>query len=331
MKQNDFIRERNENGEEVITVANHSKYKLDLWPRLICLLLALIFWLYVVNINDTDVTATITVRLDISGMDDLAHRTGLLVYGVQKTEITLVVKGSNRDIKKYSSEDYSAFLDVSSINSSGKHTVEVKPNMPVGSSLSVVSIEPQNITLYADESVSKVVPLNVITGNITTVSAYEYSITKSADNIQISGPKSIVDNISSALYRLEGEFYSSKSFTGFSVDFLDSNGDYVMHDNSGITYSTADITVRMNVIAQKSVPVTVEVSGSGSKLEYTLSQNYVSILGDPNALAQISEYSIHLSDAVAGRTVSHILSSESLPDNVELEHDGETITIYFKK
>lgn len=331
MRQNDFIRERNENGEEIITVANHSKYKLDLWPRLTCLLLALIFWLYVVNINDTDVSATITVKLDISGVGELTENTGLLVYGMQKTEVTLVVKGSNRDIKKYSNADYGAFLDVSSINSSGKHTVEVKPVIPPGSSLSVVTVEPQNITLYADERVSKVIPLNVITGNITTVSAYEYTITKSADNMQISGPKSIVDNISSALYRLEGEFYSSKSFTGFSVDFLDSNGDYVMHDNSGITYSTADITVRMNVVAQKSVPIVVEVSGNGSQLEYTLSQNYVSILGDPNALAQISEYSIHLTNAVADRTVSHILSSESLPDNVELEHDGETITIFFKK
>ncbi len=329
MRQYDFIRDRDASGDDAIIISNRPKKKLDLWPRIICLLLAIIFWLYVVNINDTDVSATIKVKLGITGTDELMESKGLMVYGLQTQEITITVKGSNRDIKKYSTDDYGAVIDVSAIEEAGKHTVEVKPSMPAGSSVSVVSVEPQNVTIYADTVITKTIPFNVVTGAIATVSEYEWAIEQSSDSLEISGPKAIVESIASAKYTVEGEFYSSKSFSGFAVDFCDANGAYLLYDNNIVTYSTSDITVKMNVMARKNIPIVVEVTGDGKDLQYTLSQSYVSIVGDPNALSQVSEYVISLTEAVEGRTIDYVLTSEDLPDNVSLETENTEINISF--
>ena len=85
----------------------------------------------------------------------------------------------------------------------------------------------------------------------------------------------------------------------------------------------------MNVMARKNIPIVVEVTGEGKDLQYTLSQSYVSIVGDPNALAQVSEYVISLTEAVEGRPIDYVLTSEDLPDNVSLETENTEINISF--
>lgn len=330
MRQYDFTKDPEKNGDDSIIISDRPKRKFDLWPRLICLLLAFVMWIYFINLNDSDVTATVTVKLNITGQDSLTNETDLLIYGIETQDVTITVKGTNRDIKKFSASDYRATVDVSSIDTSGKHTLEIVPTLPSGATISVVTMEPQNITLYTDISVTKPVPLNVVQGNIATLPAYQYDIEQNVETIDITGPKTVIDTITSAQYRLEGEFYSSKSFSGFLLQFCDANGDYVSYDSNSILYSTTDVVVNMNVTAQQRIPVTVRVKGNGRDLAYTLSQTFVSVYGDPNALAQVSEYMIVLSEAVAGRQVTVKLSSDELPENVELENEGEEISISFE-
>ena len=167
MKQNDFIRDTD---TDEIIISDVKKRKLDIVPRIICLIFAIIVWIYFVNINDSSVTATFKVKLDVSGTDTLKNNSGQIMYGLETQEVTITVKGTNRDLKKYSQTDYSASIDVGAITSSGKHSMEIVPVLPGGAalSLSVVSVEPQNITFYTDLEATKTVKFEAVKGGEVT-------------------------------------------------------------------------------------------------------------------------------------------------------------------
>ena len=66
MKQKDFIKDAD--SDEII-ISDVKKRKLDIVPRIICLIFAIFVWIYFVNINDSSVTATFKVKLDVSGTE----------------------------------------------------------------------------------------------------------------------------------------------------------------------------------------------------------------------------------------------------------------------
>ena len=330
MKQYDFIRDPEKKGDAGITLERTSKRKLDIVPRIVCLLIAAFIWIYMVNLNDTDITSTMTLKINVVGAEELRADDNMLIYGLDKNTVTITVKGSNRDLRKYAETDYIASVDVSQLNSEGKHTLPINISTPAGSSITVVGADPQQVNLYSDYSVTKSVRFDVKPGAMTTVTTYTYDIEQSTYYIDVIGPRSMVDIIDSVQYHVDGEFYSSKSFSGFAVLFCDKNGDYVSFEEGAIFYSTADVTVKVNVTTQKSIPVVIKVTGIGGDLVANPELSYVTVFGDPMALAQVSEYTVYLTEAILGRNPEVTLSSDNLPEGVTVENEGESFTIFFE-
>lgn len=331
MKQYDFRKDHEKQGDEAISVEHISKRKLDILPRILCLIIAAFIWIYMVNLNDTDITSTLTLKINVVGADELRADDNMLIYGMDKSTVTITVKGSNRDLRKYTEADYSATVDVSEIKEEGRHTLAVNIKTPVGSSITVTESDAPSINLYADHSIMKSVRFEVLRGNMTTITTYAYEIEQSAYFVDISGPRSMVEIIESAQYHIEGEFYNSKSFSGFNLLFCDKNGDYVSFEEGAVMYSTADVTVKVNVTAQKSIPVVVKITGMGHDLVATPEIGYVNIYGDPMALTQVSEYNITLTEAILGRDPEVTLSSDNLPEGVTIENEGSSFKIFLQE
>ena len=331
MKKYDFTRNSDGIGNDTITVGRTSKKRLDIFPRIVCFIIALFIWIYMVNLNDTDVTSTVTLNIEVIGSETLKAEDNMLIYGIDKGTVNITVKGSNRDLKKYSKTDYRAVVDVSGLTNKGQHELPIKIETPTDSSITVVSTEPSSVKIYSDYSLTKNVKFEVVRGNMTTVPTYNYSVEQSADVIEISGPGSIIELIDTAKYVIEGEFYSSKSFSNFTLMFYDKNGDFVSTNNSIVAYSTSDVTVDVNVSTHKSIPVVVEVEGMGADLVPIPDRSYVTVNGDPTVIAQISEYRIVLSEAKVGRVAVVTVTGANLPEGITVDGEGEAITIQFEK
>ena len=336
MKQHDFIKDSDTNGKDSIVIAQAKRRRLDLVARLICLVFAFVFWIYFVNMNDDDVTAEIKVTLDIVGKETLKAETGQMVYGLDTQEVTIVVKGTNRDIKKYSASDYKVRVDVSDISGSGKHTLEVVPVIPedTGIKLSVESIQPQNVIIYSDYVSTKEVALEVENVEITTPYTLG-EITLSTDKVRVSGPKAILDTIQKAKFRISEStpFHTSTTYTGFKLDFCDANGEYVPYDETIITYSTSDIRVEVPIYTQKPASVSVLVDGVALDSEvYLVDPLIATIVGDPTLLLSddMKSFKIELNvtkeELEAGGVITRVVSASTLPKGITFE-DGDSITV----
>ena len=333
MKQKDFIKDAD--SDEII-ISDVKKRKLDIVPRIICLIFAIFVWIYFVNINDSSVTATFKVKLDVSGTNALKNNSGQVMYGLETQEITITVKGTNRDLKKFNPTDYSAYIDVSSITSSGKHSMEVTPMIPTGATLSlaVVSVEPQNITFYTDVETTKTVKFEAVKGGEVTT-PYHLEVMQNKTSIDITGPKSIIDKIETARYSISGgDYHTTTKFSGFKLEFYDINNDGVAHDDKMISYSTDNTIVELAVTTQGTIGLELYKDGLllGKTVAYT--HNEIAIIGDPTVILSDSVKNSKIKVDVTQQdidqgTKTFRITSENLPAGVMLKEDYVDVMIVF--
>ncbi len=336
MKQYGFVYDPDEQEEEAVTIKDKPKRKLDLFPRFVCLFIALLIWLWMVNFNETDVTETMVLGISLIGLEQLDE--DMMIYGLDKTEITVTVKGSNRDIKKHEPSEYTASVDVSKIDEIGQHTLPLSITTPSDSNVTVVESEPLNLSLMADIRAEKTVPFDVLVANAqdSGLIRYSYESEYSIKEIEVTGPRSIVDTINSGRFNVNGNFVSTddeKDFSNFQLTFLDTNLSEINVGNA-IAYSTENINVNVKAIAHKSIPLNVKVRGQGNELVPKPSVSSVEIWGIPSVIRTIDEYVISFSDAdvVVGEIKAHNLTSKNLSNGEGVYvNENVTVTISFEE
>lgn len=327
MRQYDFKKEYDQNGRESVVIENQSRRRLDLVPRLVCLVFAIIIWIYCVNINENDVVTTFTVKLNVIGGESMSD--GMSVYSTGNvSEIKMTVQGTNRDINKYTASDYSASIDVSSINSVGWSTLKIQTTIPENSTLKLLSTDIDTVSVYADVSAEREVPMSITQGSITQPSNYklDYKIDGDIDKIMIKGPKSLIDKISKAEYLLEGEFNKSKDISGFALNFYNENGEQITSGNSD-NVSTSAIsydTSKMKIIVSVTAPAVLKIRAVGNNPSYNYAVDAVTanVVGDPEMLSGLPDYIIDMENRDIGvHQVSLKAEELGFPDGVRLEDE----------
>lgn len=355
MKKLDFVYDPDKTGDDAVNVSDKKRRKkFDIFPKFICLLIAIVVWLWMVNLNDTDATETKVLKIDYIGMHDVADGY-VMFYDMDKTEITVTVKGSNRDLKKYSDSEYSATVDVSDLTAENivpgeKITLPINVKVPEDSSLKVTESNAINVSMYADVYVSKEVNFEVmVEKDNDDTNTYEKLIAIDGDIqnknvITISGPSKLVDLISRARYTINsnlltrpvlGGFLDRKEFKGseskFPLTFMDDDYSVVNETNRLIDYSTENIGVLVKVIAHKEVPVRVNVTGVGSELMAHTNPMTIKISGAPSVLKEIDEYPVEMSDVNIGIVYVRLIDipSEWISKDVTIENAEKQMQIDF--
>ncbi len=331
MKQHDFRAEVDENGKTKIVVADAPRRKkIDIVPMIICFFIALFMWIYMINLNDTGVTATMTLPIEIEGIDELRANSGMMLYGVDKEEVVITVKGSNRDIKRFTQADYRASINVGDITQSGRHSRTVSISVPTGSTITIETKEHLSVNFYTDVNITKKVPFDFVQGNWITNPSYTYTIEKNADFVDVSGPKSIIDTIEAARFRIPDDKYETgTNFSGFSLSFLDKNGDSVTYDSSVVNYSTSNISVKVIVSTKKLIPLEIKLPEGVSGIHANPGIDSIYVQGDPYLLASVNKYTVTLSeeDIAAGGTILFTLTGEDLPGGVSFVTPDQILRI----
>lgn len=332
MKKFSFINDPRDKKDGSIVVERSKKKNLDLGARIVCFLIALLIWIYMVNVNVVDNTETITLNISVVGADVLDTNENMMIYGMDKGTVTITVKGSNRELKKHLDSDYSATVNVSGVSDSGKHILPISVQLPAGANISLVSMDSPNVTLYSDVVFTKTVPFDTFYGNNAIMHPEAegyYSVVKSVDFVEITGPKQLIDMVESAKYCIEGDIQMGKSFSNCSLMFYDGNGDFVSYPTDLISYSADDIAVDVVFTGKKTVPLSVTVAGleDGEWIAEMITKT-VTIYGDPAKLAEIEEYKIGLDSVMMGQMVEVVLTDNDLGEG--LTFGGNSVSVYIQ-
>ena len=300
--------EKDEDGTVSVSVA---KKRFVFVPYLICLFLALLIWIYITNVSDSDVPSQYNVHITVSGEESLVQNKRLSVSDMALKDAVVYVKGTNRELRQYTADDFSLSLDVSNMTSSGD--MQLKCYLPSGSKLEVVKIEPELVYVTVEENVEKNIPIEYSVGVITIDKSYTYEMVPSSETLAVSGPKSYVENIQKIRCSLNpGKVESSLTVNSPSVTFYDNGGNQIIALNY-LKFDASDLSVALNVYAESEVPVVVLSNGEaldGSRV--TVEPSTLVVSGDPVKLRQFTKYTVDV--AGNNQTISRITSEELLQE-----------------
>ena len=293
----------------------------DIVAYFLCLIVAFGIWAYVTSTEAEEYEYQFKgVVVDLEGVAALMNGSNLSPISGEGNEITVTVKGSRSEISKYSSEDIVAYVDLSSITTANRHSLEVHVDLP--GNIQLVSAEPAKVTVFVDETVEKQVPVKIdvlysAENNVKVLPAEIEDEDIMNGMITVKGPKTVVDYIDHALIKKDlGKVSTGVKFNS-QFTLVDKAGDEVT--NPYVKTDVSEISVSVKVNIEKMVALNaVYTKDPEDQYDYKVTWKYdgaivetVKIVGDPQIVSSYEAINIEI------QNVSSIQNgSVALPDNV---------------
>ncbi|MBQ6262183.1 MAG: hypothetical protein IJK58_01560 [Clostridia bacterium] len=254
MKKNEALPEKVKETESGAKKSARKTVTRTIIPAILCVLGAFALWLYVMQTESPTYTETVAgIEVKLEGIDELAEKTGLSVYSGEGTTVNVVVSGKKSLIARLSSGDVGATVDVSRIAAAGRHALPVVIDLPSG--LTLTDTVPNSVTVYADETVSKTVPVREKLTHLELPADYKQGqIEFGFDTVTVEGPAGKVNGITEAQVVIDMADKTSSFSAIYPITFTDSLGAAVTMDYLKCSATEIDVSVPIYLTAELTVP-----------------------------------------------------------------------------
>ena len=300
------------------------------FSRILCFIVALGIWIYVVNITTQDFQKTFNlIDIDVDGWEELEDRTNMSVVNLEESKVSITVKGLRSDIAKLTEKDFSAYIDVSKLTESGKHSLEVAVNLP--ETVSLVSRYPETVVVSVDENIECEIHVDINVTEYSMDTIYEMGTpTSDISSIKVKGPADVIQRIKSAKAYINLGTVMTSTVIRTEVVLVDKAGNPI--DDTYLSIDNKSVTVTVPVTMEKTVDLLCTylpgISSSAYDSVY-ISTEKVKVKGDPKVLNELDSINIY---ALDGKDVSVEIAFDSLlfPSGVEIIDPPKTVTIFAK-
>ena len=247
--------------------------KNKLLTALLSAVIALALWVYVVTVvspNSDRQYQNVTVTLQ--GETMLQER-GLMIVSRDMPSVSLHLEGNRTDLDKLNSSNITLTADVSKIYDPGTHNLRFSPSYPgdvASGAISVLSQNPVAITIEVEERVSKPVPVSIrYDGTLQeNFMADKENIQLDFENVNVTGPKSVIDKISMAQIAVD---------LSDQVETISQTYEYTLCNEAGepvdaqlVTTDVEAVTLTLRIVRVKQIQLKFNIiSGGGATAENT--------------------------------------------------------------
>ncbi len=227
--------------------------------KILAVLTAFVVWLVVVNYDDPVKTASFSnIPIIIKNADSLREKGKVFEVknGLSSIDVTITAKRTILDT--LSAENIIAEADVSNLSIMNTVTLNLSTNKN-NAQIDSIKTDTPTLELLVENLKEISLPINV---DVTGEPAGKYvvgDISYATNTVRVSGPESVVNNITSARCSISVDGRTSDISSSLDINLYDENGDKVEHDNVRKNISTINVTVA--VVPTKVVPVRFEYSG----------------------------------------------------------------------
>ena len=294
--------------------------------KCVCVLLSFILWLYVSNVENPSRTSDLkSVPVEFLN-EDVLTSSNLYFSPNQNYTVDLKLEGGAKEIYSVNKSDFILKADLSGYAlKKGENNIPVEVvSAPEGVTIKNKTV--LTVKVILEESTEKNVSVYSKVRTTFKDGVSKKSITVTPKSVKVSGPESLVKNVTSVV--LEGDIVDiSKDISqSFKLIPIDSSGNEV----TGVELSEDIGKVVVNVGNSKQVKINPVYKGSLPEnltlKGITLSADTVNILGDSNvvkSINQIDTQPINLSDIKESGTIDIKLN---LPNGVSLVDNDNKVT-----
>ena len=285
----------------------------NLGMKIISVVLAIIFWLVVVSIEDPEQTKVIELPVTKTN-ENLFAENDKTYEVISGNTVDITIRARQSILKNLTARDFEAVADFSKLSFTGAIPIEITPLRYAGQ---VTIVKGANMMMQVSiedlASTDKVIAVKS-QGRVIEGKALG-NMTADPNMIRIEGAKTTIDRISNVYAEINVSGLSKNGSFVVEPVLYDSAGNKI--DSTDVHFSADKVKVDVELLNTKVVPVrwTTDVrpaDGYGiASLDYTPSE--VEIAGSPEVLQNINE--IVLDDYVA----------DNLSEDMEYEVDLESI------
>lgn len=303
----------------------------------ISILAAIIFWFYVDNTgsNERDIRLYNVPVTFVGAEDELAEH-GLMIVSGDDTTIDLRLRGRRQIISRINKNNIEVQVDVSTILSTGSHTLNysiVYPDSVSSSSVTVVSASLYTVTVEVDELYTKTIEVVADVSGSLPDGYMLHECALSPSSLTVSGTKEEVEMVDHALVKvaLNNTTTSYSEYLGY--DLIDVEGNIVA-DTKHLRCSEEKVRVEIPIVTLKEVPLKVQFIESGgseeSDISYEISPKTITISGEDSTLDKIDSIvlsEIDLSQVMGDDTIEYEIP---IPGSCFNESGTDTATVTIK-
>lgn len=303
--------------------------------KIIALLLAIILWFVVVNVDDPTRSASFTATVSVINEDVLTEQGKYYTIPDNNASVTFRVTAKRSIIERLSNSDFTAVADMNYLRED--NTIPIEITADAYASQVTISAQKHYLTIEVGDNMENRFVVSAETTGTPPEGSAVNEITVTPNVIEIAGQDTAVSQIDHIAVSVDVSDRSN-DFTETAVPVLYDAGGNVL-DTTGLSLSADTVEVSVDMVSTKSVPITVETSGELPS-EYTLdsittSPSEVTIIGESDLINDITAITIpstviNLSEITADVSTTVDITTY-LPDGVSvLNLPDEVVTVEVK-
>ena len=263
------------------------------FSRILCFIVALGIWIYVVNVTTQDFEKTFSlIDIDVEGWEQLLETTNMSIVNQEESKVSITVRGLRSDISKLTEEDFAAYIDVSKLRETGKHRLEVAVDLP--STVSLVSKFPETVTISVGENIEREFDVEIDITQYSIDTSYEMGTpTADINSIKVGGPSTILDRVSSAKVFIDLGIVLTSTEIKSEIVLVDKSGNPI--DTTYLTMDNTSVTVVVPVKMQKNVKLVCDFLPGVDQSKYSelkIDPATVRVKGDPQILNELESLTV---------------------------------------
>ena len=310
--------------------------------KFLAVLIALVLWLAIVNVNDPEKTITVS-NIPISVTNESAITSRDMVYNVKSEQyLNITVSGKRSIVSNLSAEDFRATASLKELSKVNSIPVDVTTkNASLGRKITIVKQSAQTILVDVENVEEKDFTDLVVEYTGKVADGYMAGLSSmSTDEVTVKAPTSIIDKIKKVAVRCSLDGTNTNISKKCPVILYDKNDKEIKSDE--IELSDKKIRVNVNVLRAKQVPIsTINKDELGKPADgyvvddVILSSDSITVYGSEESLDSIESLDIQddidVSDA-KGDVTQNIDVTGKLPKGLSVSGESTiTVKVLIKK
>lgn len=310
--------------------------------KFLAVLIALVLWLAIVNVNDPEKTITVS-NIPISVTNENAITSRDMVYNVKSEQyLNITVSGKRSIVSNLSAEDFRATASLKELSKVNSIPVDVTTkNASLGRKITIVKQSAQTILVDVENVEEKDFTDLVVEYTGKVADGYVAGLSSmSTDEVTVKAPTSIIDKIKKVAVRCSLDGTNTNISKKCPVILYDKNNKEIKSDE--IELSDKKIRVNVNVLRAKQVPIsTINKDELGKPADgyvvddVILSSDSITVYGSEESLDSIESLDIQddidVSDA-KGDVTQNIDVTGKLPKGLSVSGESTiTVKVLIKK
>lgn len=298
--------------------------KSKLISVLLSVAMAFGLWYYVITVISPNTTDTFyDIPVVLVGETALEER-GLMVTAVDNTTVDLTLTGNRSDLNQLTRDNITIKANLNNIYDPGKniqlgYTISYPGTVPNNAFVEESKI-PNNITVTVEKRAYRDVDVVVVySGTVAeNFTAIEDEQTLNYETVRISGPASVVEQITQAVIEVSLEDRTESIVESYRYTLCNEAGEPV--NSELITVSVEEVELTLPIRMVKTIPLVVEVVAGGGATENTTSieinPKEIQVCGSAAALEDLNEIVLGTINLAGLDKATELTFDINLPDSV---------------